>query len=224
MLLKDFEDPFEASWNSQEVVIEEILEEGRDGSNRTKQRCRTETILNTKHRTTQSQGQARMTAGHGRQRSPAQPRRRKNKGQDPKRISSGPSGLLLLQKQPLTYIFRTPSFHERSPQPPKQEQRLKDINNTAGEGFPFRLRQPFPLSASRSSLSRTRKAAGGSNESRWAGLLSLSHPSSPTIGCGLGNPHLLGLRLREGHGSPSHLRRVGGGGVPFPVAAGGRVR
>lgn len=143
MLLKDFEDPFEASWNSQEVVIEEILEEGRDGSNRNKQRCRTETILNTKHRTTQSQGQARMTAGHGRQRSPARPRRRKNKGQDPKRISAGPSGLLLLQKQPLTYIFRTPSFHERSPQPPKQEQRPKDINNTAGEGFPFRLRQPI---------------------------------------------------------------------------------
>lgn len=63
MLPKDFEDPFEASWNSQEVVIEEIQEEGRDGSNRNKQRCRTETTLNTKHRTMQSQGQARMTGG-----------------------------------------------------------------------------------------------------------------------------------------------------------------
>lgn len=185
--------------------------------------CRTETILNTKHRAIGSRDRQGPWGKEGRQRLYYRPVR-KNKGRNPKRISSGSSSLHLPQKQRLNLHFSHTILPRvvLSPQPQSRSS-CQNTSTTQLRRLPLPVTSArFRTQPSRSGLSRMEKVAGGINASSWAGLPLSVRLSSSTIGYPLVSPRLLVCACARGHGSPSHLR-VGGGGVPFP-SAGGRVR
>lgn len=165
--------------------------------------CRTETILNTKHRAIGFRDRQGPWGKEGRQRLYHRPVR-KSKGRNPKRTSSGSSSLHLPQKQRLNLHFSHTILPRvvLSPQPAKQEQLPKYINNTAEKTSSSGYVSSLPYSALPLRPIQDGKSRGRDKREFMGGASFIGPPLLFNDWLSACESPPSGLRLREGPWQP----------------------